>query len=330
MEACAILFLLTGITTAAVAWVWLIVCAFRQGTLWGLCTLVLPPIGLVFALRHAERAIKPLVLMVVGSLFGLVPVGYSLVAPLDLRVQGQSSTEVNVWSFATSFVQSDAAHEWMDERAIYLQFLGLATAVLAWIWLIVRAFRQRLVWGWGTLLVPPLGFVFGARYPRKGIAPLFFLLLGLLVAGSPALYTLYVPLNLGPREKLINGEKHLTLTGWDRKDYSVLKLKTDVVVLQMANPDVTDEVLVSLRGMRALQELDLNGTQVTDTGLQVLRDLPALATLRLAKTKITDTGFRDTLFSKASLMQLDLRSTHVDRETIQAWRNARSGRRALH
>ena len=46
---------------------------------------------------------------------------------------------------------------------------------------------------------------------------------------------------------MVDGQQHLTLTGSDRKDYSVLKLKQDVAVLQMANPDVTDQSLESLR-----------------------------------------------------------------------------------
>ena len=97
----------------------------------------------------------------------------------------------------------------------------------------------------------------------------------------------------------------------------------------MANPDVTDESLESLQEMKGLQELDLNGTQVTDAGLKILKDLPALSTLRLARTKITDQGFHNTLFAKDSLMQLDLSGTKVGRETVQAWRNAKSGRRAM-
>ena len=127
----------------------------------------------------------------------------------------------------------------------------------------------------------------------------------------------------------MDGQRHLTLTGWDRKDYSILKLKPDVVVLQMANPDVTDKSLESLQEMQTLQELDLSGTQVTDAGLKILKDLPALSKLRLARTKITDQGFHSTLFAKDSLMQLDLSGTQVGRETVQAWRNAKSGRKAM-
>ena len=56
-----------------------------------------------------------------------------------------------------------------------------------------------------------------------------------------------------------------------------------MAVLQMANPDVTDQSLESLREMKALRELDLNGSQVTDAGLEILKELPALASLRLAQ-----------------------------------------------
>ena len=102
-----------------------------------------------------------------------------------------------------------------------------------------------------------------------------------------------------------------------------------MAVLQMANPDVNDQSLESLKGMKLLRELDLNGSQVTDAGLEILKELPALTALRLARTKITDKGFRSTLFAKESLMQLDLRGTGVSRETIQDWRDAKPGRRVL-
>ncbi len=226
-------------------------------------------------------------------------------------------------------LHSDTAHDWMVSRAFYMQLGGLAIALLAWVWLIVRAFRTRRGWGFASLAVPPVGLVFAARHPRKGIAPLGVVLLSLLIAATPALYTLFVTLDLKPRDKLVDGQRHLTLTGWDRTDYSFLKLNPDVVVLQMANPDVTDQTLEALRGMKELQELDLNGTQVTDAGLNVLKELPALASLRLARTKITNQGFHDNLLSKGTLMRLDLSGTQVHRETVQAWREAKPGRHAL-
>ncbi|MGO9918685.1 MAG: hypothetical protein ACLQIB_28805 [Isosphaeraceae bacterium] len=225
--------------------------------------------------------------------------------------------------------QSDSAHDWMVAKAFYMQLGGLAVAASAWVWLIVCAFRKHRWWGFSILVIPPVGLIFTARHLRKGAPPLGLFLLSLLVAAAPAFYTLFVTLDLKPRDKLVDGQRHLTLTGWDRKDYSLLKLNPDVVVLQMANPDVTDETIEALKGMKNLRELDLNGTQVTDLGLRVLKDLPALAALRLARTKVTDQGFRDTLFSKGSLMNLDLSSTQVSRETVQAWRDAKPGRRGL-
>ena len=127
----------------------------------------------------------------------------------------------------------------------------------------------------------------------------------------------------------MNGEKHLTLTGSDPKDAPDLKLKDDVTVLQMANPDVTDLSLEPLRKMKVLKELDLNGSQITDAGLEVLKELPALNSLRIARTKITDKGFRSALLNKESLMRLDVQKTGISRETIQTWRDAKPGRHAM-
>ena len=257
------------------------------------------------------------------------PISYSLVAPSDWELREKLSEGPKLWSLAASGLESDAAHRWMEERAFYLQFGGLLVAAIAWTWLLVVRFRQHRRWGLASLVLPPVGLGFAARYPRKGGVLLMLVMVSVLVAAVPALYTLYVPLDLGPVEKLVDGQRHLTLTGWDRKDYSVLELKQDVVVLQMANPDVTDQSLDSLKEMKALRELDLSGTQVSDAGLRILKELPALATLRLARTKITDQGFHDALFAKDSLMLLDLSGTQVRRETAQAWRDVKPGRRVL-
>jgi len=329
MEAYALALLFGGLALAALAWVWLIVRAFQQDRGWGLGSLILPPLALLFALRHSQKAVGPLVLFMLGGLIAAAPVSYSLVGAVDLGLRAKLSEGPRLLSSAKSALQSDSAHEWMEDRAFYMQLGGVAVGAMAWIWLLIRAFRQHRRWGLGSLILPPLGLVFAARHPRKGAIPLVLFLLCLLVAATPALYTLYVPLDLGPREKLVDGHRHLTLTGWDRTDYSLLRLKPDVVVLQMANPDVTDKSLEPLKEMNALQELDLNDTQVTDAGLRILKDLPALARLRLARTKITDQGFHEALLGKDSLMQLDLRSTQVSRDTTRTWRDAKPGRRVL-
>jgi hypothetical protein len=330
MDRFAIALLSGGLTLAALAWVWLLVRAFQRRALWGMISLILPPAALLFALRHAQRAIAPLVIFTLGSMLAAVPLLYSLVGSDGLGLRDQLHGQSGVVSLAIDALQSDAAHEWMELRAFYMQVGGFALAAVAWIWLLIRAFKQHRRWGLGTLVFPPVGVVFAGRHPRRGAIPLGLVLICILVAAIPALYTLYVPLNLGAREKVIEGEKHLTLTGSDAKEAPDLKQKQDVAVLQMANPDVTDSSLESLKGMKSLRDLDLSGTQVTDAGLQILKELPALSALRLARTKITDEGFRSALFAKDSLMMLDLRNTQVSNETAQAWHDAKPGRRILH
>ncbi len=195
----------------------------------------------------------------------------------------------------------------IDDYAQYIYLAGLAILALGCLGLLIRAFRH-----W-----------------RKGLLPLALVVLGFVITGFPPAYRLLVPIDLGPREKLVDGKRHITLTGWDRKDYALLGSKRDVAVLQMANPDVTDSTLERLRGMDQLEELDLNNTQTTDAGLRVLKGLPALARLRLKNTKITDLGFQESLADKGTLMQLDLTGTPVSSETVEAWRKAKPGRRAL-
>ncbi|WP_165220561.1 hypothetical protein [Aquisphaera insulae] len=195
----------------------------------------------------------------------------------------------------------------MDNYALYFNLAGLACVLVGGIGLVFRAFRN-----W-----------------RKGLAPLGLIALGLALITFPAIYRLLMPIDLGPRERIVDGERHITITGWDRKDYGWLGSKRDVVVLQMANPDVTDATLQGLRGMDRLKELDISNTAVTDAGLDVLKDLPALATLRLKNTKVTDGGFKGALGGKESLMQLDLSGTGVGKETVDEWKKARAGRRAL-
>jgi hypothetical protein len=319
-----------GLAVAAVAWLWLIVRASRQAAGWGLGTLLLPPLGLLFALRHAQRAIGPLVLFIVGLLAAAAPAFHALATAVEPGRPSASGVGPEPWARVVAALQSEAAHQWMERRALYLQLGGMTVAAAAWLWLIVRGFRQRWAWGLGHLVLPPTGLVFAARHPRKGAVPFVLAVLGILAAAMPPLYTLAVPVKLDPIEARVEGERHVTLTGSDRKADPGLALKPDVAVLQMANnPDVNDRTLESLRGLKALKELDLNDTQVTDAGLVVLRDLPALERLRLARTRVTDQGFREALFNKDSLMQLDLQGTQVSRETMRAWRDAKPGRKVM-
>ncbi len=217
----------------------------------------------------------------------------------------------------------------VETTLFYAVQAGLALAGVGLLWLIAAAARVRWSWGLGVLVFPPLGLVFGIKHRKAAARPLLVIAAGLAVAAAPILYNRWVPVDLGPREAMVGDELHLTLTGWDRRDYSLLAGKTGAVVVQMANPDVTDRTLDYLRGMHRLRELDLGATLVGDAGLGVLEGLPALESLRLRDTRITDAGFARWLAPKEGLKQLDLRGTGVSKETGRAWRTARPGRRLL-
>lgn len=208
---------------------------------------------------------------------------------------------------------------------------GVVVAGIGHFWLLLRAFRVRLRWGFLVLLVPPASLLFLYSRHDRARAPFAVIGLGVLLMAAPygvnAWYQHH--LDLGPREKIVDGELHLTLTGWDRDDYSVLRFRPQTVVLQMANSDVTDATLLHLHSLKQLRELDLNDTQITDDGLKTLATLRELQILRLRATPITEAGFRESLLGMSSLRQLDLRQTAVTRATVKEWRDQQPDRRAL-
>jgi hypothetical protein len=210
----------------------------------------------------------------------------------------------------------------VERYLVLVLALGAASGLISLLWLVVRAFRTRLAWGVGCLVFPPVLVPFGVLHFRRLTGPLVLLLIALVLMGGTLGLGSYLASHpdLGPRERLVDGEPHITLTGWDRTDYSVLRSKPDTVVLQMANSDVTDETLQHLDGMPRLRELDLNDSQITDAGLALLGRLPALQILRLRKTQITDQGFREHLAGKATLLELDLRETGVASKTLRTWK----------
>jgi hypothetical protein len=187
-------------------------------------------------------------------------------------------------------------------------------------------------------MVPPVaplsGLVFLLRHARRAVGPILLLLAGTLLIAAPYGINALSPylIDLGPREKVVDGQLHVTLTGWDKlpNEYAaVFRSRPHAAVLQIANPDVTDAILEPIVGLREIEELDLTDTQITDASLPLLARLPKLKRLRLRGTKITDQGFKTHLEPMASLKELDLRDTGVARETTQSWRSAQEGRRVL-
>jgi hypothetical protein len=211
-----------------------------------------------------------------------------------------------------SFVP-DAAR--LDSLSIGLFFAATACLLVGLLWLWTLAIIALLK-GW-----------------KRARWPIGLLLLGLVLGSLPLLWTTFGSevVDLGPRERIVEGEQHITLTGWDHPaaDYALLKQRPGAAVLQMANPDVTDEVVASLAGMEKLRELDLSGSAITDAALPTLAALPALARLRIGQTAVTEAGFRAHLLGKESLDQIEVRGTAIEPATIAEWKEMKPGRRAL-
>lgn len=218
----------------------------------------------------------------------------------------------------------------MELHAVYFLIAGVAFALWAWLWFLRVAFHTHKAWGWFLLLFPPTILLFLPLKWKRARAPLGLLLLaGVLLCSAFVMAKWENRITFGPRERVVDGELHVTLTDWNRTDYESLENRPEIVVLQMGNPDVTDETLIHLKGMTLLKELDLSRTQITDEGLALLAQLPRLQILRLRATAITDEGFRRHLFDKESLRELDLQETKVASKTVREWKAAQEGRKAL-
>ncbi len=303
--------LFMAVMAALLSFLWLVSLAFQTSAGWGLLVLLCPPLALVFAARHGRVSREPLLLFgVSGILAG-----------------------VAAWRSGVALQWLDAVRSQVpfDTTAIYLLGAALVILLIAWIWLIIRAGQVHTGWGLATLLLAPIGVpAFVLACWRRARAPFFLGLLGLLLAGAAFGLTHYSQrVDLGPYETVENGQRHLTLTGWDRDDYSLLANQKDLVVLQMANPDVTDATLQLLKGMDRLEELDLGGTKITDDGLSILAQLPDLRVLRIPDTAISDAGFDRHLAPLKSLRQLDVRHTAITSQAIQKWKDAGESRRAM-
>jgi hypothetical protein len=226
--------------------------------------------------------------------------------------------------------------QWLETNvAPWVLLVGIVVVLIASVWLLIAAFRTR-VW-WGLLcLIPPLFLLFVIFRWRRARWPFGALLLGLLLLGAAGGIVWFSASQLVEHDQIVKEEvdgkevvgRHLTLNGWGKKTYAGLLAKPDTVVLQMANPDVTDDTLVYVLPMQGLYELDLDDTQITDRGLALLKNLPHLERLHLKGTHITDAGFRENLLPIGSLMELDLRETAVEKDTVKEWRQAKEGRRA--
>jgi hypothetical protein len=196
-----------------------------------------------------------------------------------------------------------------EQIGVVLVFAGLLAATIGLLWLLGRS----------------AAVLFGRRTARQLLIPLVLLGGGLVVGAVPFAYqNIYLRIvGLGERDRVIDGERALTLTGWDRDDYAILAAASDVAILEMGNPDVTDATLAVLLEMPNLRELTLNDTAVTDAGLATLARLPALERLRIARTQITPEGLRRFLDAPPKqLRELDVSGNEIPTKILRSWKNA--------
>jgi hypothetical protein len=194
------------------------------------------------------------------------------------------------------------------------------------LWLIIQSYRSSgiLLAVLLTLTTPFGPLLYGLMHFRRSLKPLIVVLAGLLIGAVPFAFShgLELLLGLGERERIIAGERHLILTGWDRPDYSILTSRADVVVLEMGNPNVSDETLKLLLPLSKLRELTLNDSVISDEGLKLLRQLPALESLRIARTKITKEGVAEFLADPpATLKELDVSGNSIPASALRKWKN---------
>ncbi len=220
----------------------------------------------------------------------------------------------------------------VEVYGVYLLLGGALLAAISFLWLVISGFRQHIGWGFAMILLGPIvciAYLF-VHFRKAWLPTLLLLLAGLcMVSAFFAPILLLHWYGLGEWERTVDGEVHLTLTGWNKpgSDYAKLEKRTDVVVLQMANDDVTDETLTYLKNLTQLRELDLERAQITDEGLKVIKDLPSLEDLRMRKTKITDAGFRTHLLALPRLKNVDVRDTEVTSKTMREWKKVDSENR---
>lgn len=186
-----------------------------------------------------------------------------------------------------------------------------------------------LLWLLQVTFVNLLRVVSSERVWALKIWPALLVSVGIICLTLPAAITRLAPVDLGPHDVKVEGERHLTLTRWDQKDYSVLARIPDAVVLQMANDDVTDATLKYVAEIKSLRELDVAGSKVTDAGLKDLAGLTKLQKLTLSRTAITDAGLKPLLDQLPDLNQLDVRETGVTPAVLRPWLKEKEGRRAL-
>ena len=113
-----------------------------------------------------------------------------------------------------------------EQIGAVLVFVGLFLATSGLLVLIGRSLRVLL----------------GRTERRRLLGPAALLAAGLVIGAVPlvAQHLYFSIVGRAERERVVNGRPALVLTGWDRRDYSILATKPGTEILEMGNADVTD------------------------------------------------------------------------------------------
>jgi hypothetical protein len=68
MEILGMILMFVGLAVSAVGGIWLIVVAFQESVLWGLGSIFVPFVGLIFVIMHWNVAKKPFLINIGGAL----------------------------------------------------------------------------------------------------------------------------------------------------------------------------------------------------------------------------------------------------------------------
>ena len=72
MEVLGIILLIVGVVLSIIGGIWFIIVTFREGILWGLGSLFIPFVSLVFLITHWNEAGKPFGISLLGSALAVI------------------------------------------------------------------------------------------------------------------------------------------------------------------------------------------------------------------------------------------------------------------
>ena len=72
MEIISLIIAFTGICIGLACSIWILVLAFQESLVWGLCSLLIPFVALVFVIMHWDKAGRPFLYGTGGNVLGFI------------------------------------------------------------------------------------------------------------------------------------------------------------------------------------------------------------------------------------------------------------------